>query len=226
MVSRTIRVAMAAAVILLLCGIGNAQNGRWGQRDNPWTWQQNRKDQKEYQKGVRDGQNDRQHNRSYRPRHNEQDYMAGYRSGYGQNGIWNRHGDRDNDHDRDDRNRGVYGNNGGYGYPNGGYPNGGNPYPNSRYPNNGYPNNGYPNGPYGNQNTSRAAYQNGYQEGIRIGQNDRNARRDYKPTNSSQYKNGMIGYYGNFGDRNLYKQEFQNGFRQGYQIGFYGGYRR
>lgn len=209
------RVAVAAAAMFLLCGVGNAQV--WGQRTG-WGWQ-DRQDQREYQNGLRDGQNDRSHRRSWHPRHNERDYMNGYRAGYGQNGSWGRGDrDRDGDHDRDDHRGGYY-----PGNPSAGYPN----YPNGRYPNGGYPNGGYPGGGYSVQQTQQMGYNNGYQEGLRYGQADRNNGHSNRPTYSSTYQNGSSGYSSAYGDKMTYKRAFQDGYRAGYQQGYMGGgYRR
>jgi len=72
------------------------------------------------------------------------------------------------------------------------------------------------------QNVQRVAYNNGFQEGMRYGQGDRNGRHSYRPTNSDNYKHGTTGYMGSLGDKNVYKQDFQQGFRAGYDRGYYG----
>ena len=202
---------MVAALMFLLCGIGSAQT--WGQRDNRWGWQ-NRQDQKEYEHGMRDGQNDRSHNRSWHPRHNERDYMAGYRAGFGSDRGYGRGGrDGDGDHDRDDRRPSR--DNSGY------YPNTGN------YPNR-YPNGQYPNGQYGNGNIQQIGYQNGFQQGLHYGAEDRNTGHSNRPDYSSTYRNGSNGYNPSYGDKMTYKRAFQEGFRAGYAQAYEGrgGYRR
>ena len=77
-----------------------------------------------YQAGLRDAQEDRADRRqAYAHRHDwerdnddRQAYMAGYNAAIQQNGgNWGRDRDHDGDHDRDDRYRGVNGNNGYYG---------------------------------------------------------------------------------------------------------------
>jgi len=77
-------------------------------------------------------------------------------------------------------------------------------------------------GPYGQQqNVQSAAYNNGFQEGLRYGQADR-GHHSYRMTNSDTYKHGTAGYMSSYGDKNAYKQGFQQGFRAGYDRGYYG----
>ncbi len=138
---------------------------------------------------------------------------------------WNQHHDRDHkdrDHDRDHRDRdhdryrnnngrhGYYGNNNGYyRYPNGTY--GRNPngyygrnngyygYPNSGYY--GYPNNGYYGGAYGN-----GSAQQGYQYGLKAGQEDAAGGHSFRPTEHGTYKDGNA--------------QFKSGYMQGYRAGY------
>jgi hypothetical protein len=111
---RITKVALAAAVFLLMTSAGFAQ-ASWGQgdRDNRWSnWGYQEGRDRAYERGVRDGRNDREHRRNWNPRNQGQAYLNGYRAGYGADG-----GRRDGDHDRDDRYRGndeAYGPYGGH----------------------------------------------------------------------------------------------------------------
>jgi hypothetical protein len=108
---------------------------------------------------------------------------------------------------------GGYGNNGGYGRSgdygrNGGYGN---------YPNNGGygRNTGY--GGYGND-IYRVAQQNGYNDGLRKGQQD--AREGHNnPTGTNEYRRATNGYDSRMGDRYQYQQAYRQGFLQGFSEG-------
>jgi hypothetical protein len=182
--SRVMKVALAVAASLVMCGTALAQAPWSWDRDQDrvgrWSYQERHDEQ--YDKGLRDGRSDREHRRAWHPRHGNQAYMNGYRAGYGPG--WR------GDHDRDD------------GWRNG------------------------PNGVYRGRDVQQIAYNNGYQEGIRIGHNDRNAGRRYRPTNSREYKHGDSGYNSAYGNKGMYRNSFQDGFRAGYDRGFNGGFRR
>jgi hypothetical protein len=116
--------------------------------------------------------------------------------------------------------------NGGYGnggYGNGGYNNGGYGRTGGYPTNGGYGNRGgYGNyGGYGN-NTYQIAQQNGYNDGLRKGQED--AREGHNnPTGTSEYRNAMNGYDSRMGDRRQYQQAYRQGFLQGFAEGQRGG---
>jgi hypothetical protein len=207
--SRTMKIALATAAFLVMCGTSFAQSPWWWQRDRDGRWGYQDRDRDgvddRYEHGLRDGRNDRRHNRGWHPRHSSVAYMNGYRAGYGTNGGgWQ--GRRDNDHDRDDawRNRGG----------------------NGPYGNGPYGNTGTYGGRYGN-NVQQIAYNNGYQEGLRYGQADRNNGHSNRPGHSSTYQNGTNGYNSSYGSQTAYKHAFQDGFRAGYDRGYNsGGFRR
>jgi hypothetical protein len=70
------------------------------------------------------------------------------------------------------------------------------------------------------QDIYRIAQQNGYQDGLRSGQQDRryNRRSDYRGTD--EYRNAVNGYRREFGDRNVYQQAYRDSFRRGYEEGY------
>lgn len=105
-------------------------------------------------------------------------------------------------HQRNERN-GGYNRNDGY-YGNDGY---------NR--NDGY----YGNDGYGS-NVNQAAFDRGYQEGVRAGQNDRYNNRRYDYQNHSTYRDATAGYNSRYGDRNSYRNSFRGGFQRGYDEGY------
>lgn len=65
----------------------------------------------------------------------------------------------------------------------------------------------------------RQAVNQGYQQGYRAGQNDRNYRRGANYGGSSIYRSGNYGYQ-SYVDSNQYRYYFQQGFQRGYQDGY------
>jgi hypothetical protein len=66
----------------------------------------------------------------------------------------------------------------------------------------------------------RAAVNNGYQQGYRTGQADRQDRRRSSYRTSFGYQDANFGYGGNYVDRADYNYYFREGFRRGYDDGF------
>lgn len=202
MISRMIKIGLAVAVFFLMSGASFAQGPWWGQRDRDHdAWQyQNNGHEKQYDRGLSDGRSDREHGRGWHPRNQGRAYVEGYRAGFGHNGGgWQ---GRRNDHDADD---GYRGGNGGYRGPS-----------NVPY-----------GGGYGGNNAQGAAYNNGFQEGVRYGAADKNNGHSNRPTYSSTYQKGTNGYNSSMGSETAYKHSFQDGFRAGYDRGYNGGgYRR
>ncbi len=71
--------------------------------------------------------------------------------------------------------------------------------------------------------TYRIAQQNGYRDGLRTGQEDRNRSRASGPDRSDRFRNAQSGYRSGYGDRELYRQAYREGFRQGYAEGYRSG---
>jgi hypothetical protein len=198
--------AIAAAVTILLSGAALAQN-----RDKDDHYRANKDRQHEYK---RDHDRDKDRNRD---RNNSQ---------------WRR------DHDRAWRNRnantsGWHGGNSPYSrYPNGayGYPTGAYGYPNGAY---GYPNGGYRNypGTYGRGGgyANNAGYNQGYQDGARVGQSDMAQGKPYNPYPRGVYRTSDHGYHSGYGDKGAYQQAYLSGYEAGYRSanrGGFGGYGR
>jgi len=66
----------------------------------------------------------------------------------------------------------------------------------------------------------RAAYDNGYKDGLKRGEQ---AARDRKPFNAQlerDYRDGENGYNRSYGDRARYRDDYRGGFAQGYRDGY------
>lgn len=60
----------------------------------------------------------------------------------------------------------------------------------------------------------------GYNEGIKVGQNDRNRNRTSDYRNSSDYQRATTDYSSRLGDRELYRRYYRAGFENGYNDGY------
>ena len=80
------------------------------------------------------------------------------------------------------------------------------------------------NGGYGGYNNPsqirQQALSNGYQEGLRAGQDDRASSRGYDLENHNTYRDATAGYNSSYGDVNTYRNSFREGYRQGYDEGY------
>ena len=70
----------------------------------------------------------------------------------------------------------------------------------------------------------RRAIDNGYEEGYRSGQADRQDGWQYDPENCDAFSDATYGYDGYYVDVNEYQYYFREGFRRGYEDGYYGRY--
>ena len=70
----------------------------------------------------------------------------------------------------------------------------------------------------------RRAVDNGYEEGYRSGQADRQDGWQYDPENCDAFSDATYGYDGYYVDVNEYQYYFREGFRRGYEDGYYGRY--
>jgi hypothetical protein len=64
------------------------------------------------------------------------------------------------------------------------------------------------------------AFERGYQEGVREGEQDAQRRRTYDLRRHNAYNDGDRGYNRGYGDRGRYRDEFRRGFETGYRDGF------
>jgi len=70
----------------------------------------------------------------------------------------------------------------------------------------------------------RDAVNNGYEEGFRAGQADRNDGWGYNPTSSYAYQDASFGYDSYYVDMSEYNHYFREGFQRGYEDGYNGRY--
>jgi len=68
----------------------------------------------------------------------------------------------------------------------------------------------------------RQAVRNGYEEGARAGQSDREDHWNFDYQNAFAYQDATFGYTGYYVDLSEYSYYFREGFRRGYEDGYYG----
>ena len=66
----------------------------------------------------------------------------------------------------------------------------------------------------------RAAYDNGYKDGLRRGEQAARAGKAYNAQLERDYRNAQNGYNRSFGDRARYQDDYRGGFAQGYRDGY------
>jgi hypothetical protein len=71
-------------------------------------------------------------------------------------------------------------------------------------------------------NVLRQAVNDGYQEGVRFGQADRQDGLSPNFQNNYAYQDANYGYAGNYVDQSDYNYYFRQGFQRGYSDGYYG----
>jgi len=64
------------------------------------------------------------------------------------------------------------------------------------------------------------AFDTGYRDGLQAGQNDFRQRKEFKPQKHDAYEDANHGYRKNYGDKNLYKEQYRKGFLRGYEDAF------
>jgi hypothetical protein len=70
------------------------------------------------------------------------------------------------------------------------------------------------------RNVDAIAQRNGFQDGLRQGEQDRFRRVRFDYQRSSDYRNALNGYRFEFGNRDRYRDSYREGFRRGYSEGF------
>jgi hypothetical protein len=73
----------------------------------------------------------------------------------------------------------------------------------------------------GSYELRQTALNAGYNEGMRVGRNDRRSNR-YDPQRSSAYQKATKDYNSRLGDRYTYQRYFRDAFENGYSDGYYG----
>jgi hypothetical protein len=72
----------------------------------------------------------------------------------------------------------------------------------------------------GRNDIHRIAQQNGYNDGLRNGQDDRARRRGFNYQNDPRYRDAMSGYRSEYGNRDQYRQAYREGYSRGYEEGY------
>lgn len=71
------------------------------------------------------------------------------------------------------------------------------------------------------QDGRRAAYDNGYRDGLRRGEQAARDRKAFNAQLERDYRDATNGYNRSYGDRNRYRDDYRGGFAQGYRDGYY-----
>ena len=71
-----------------------------------------------------------------------------------------------------------------------------------------------------NNRVGGEAYQRGFRDGERIGEEDARRNRAFNVQNHREYREADAGYDRNDGSRDRYRDEFRRGFTEGYRAGF------
>lgn len=72
------------------------------------------------------------------------------------------------------------------------------------------------------QDARRAAYDNGYRDGIKRGEQAARDRRPFDVERERDYRSADAGYNRAYGDRTRYRNDYRGGFAQGYRAGYNG----
>jgi len=70
------------------------------------------------------------------------------------------------------------------------------------------------------ENRGGEAYQRGFREGQRLGDDDVRRNRAFNVQNHREYRDADNGYDRNEGSRDLYRDEYRRGFTEGYRLGY------
>jgi flagellar biosynthesis/type III secretory pathway protein FliH len=69
-------------------------------------------------------------------------------------------------------------------------------------------------------NGGQQAYNEGYNRGVRSGEEDGRRRESYNFTDESDYRRADFGYRREYGNADRYRSDFRRGFEQGYRSGY------
>ncbi len=72
------------------------------------------------------------------------------------------------------------------------------------------------------QDARRAAYDNGYRDGVKRGEQAARDRKVFNERIERDYRDADNGYNRSYGDRERYRDDYRGGFAQGYREGYYG----
>lgn len=65
-----------------------------------------------------------------------------------------------------------------------------------------------------------AAFDNGYHDGLTMGERDAQRNRAFRPNKNDWYEDADRGYNRAYGDKNLYRRQYRQAFEQGYAEGY------
>ena len=75
---------------------------------------------------------------------------------------------------------------------------------------------------YGGYDVQRTAHDNGYRDGLSVGQRDARGGERYDVNRNRDYRDGDNGYDRRYGSRGDYRRYYRQGFEQGYREAYYG----
>lgn len=70
---------------------------------------------------------------------------------------------------------------------------------------------------YPNAGYTDVAFDNGYRDGLKAGQDDFRDHKDFKPQRHDSYEDADHGYHARYGNKNSYKEQYRKGFVRGYE---------
>lgn len=73
---------------------------------------------------------------------------------------------------------------------------------------------------YYGRNYEQQAYNFGFEDGLRIGEQDRNGGHSFRPTHSDRYDDADRGYSSAYGSKQAYKDAYRSGYLSGYDRGY------
>jgi hypothetical protein len=73
------------------------------------------------------------------------------------------------------------------------------------------------------ENARRGAYDNGYRDGLKRGEQAARDRKAFNAQIERDYRDANNGYNRSYGDRDRYRDDYRGGFAQGYRDGYYRG---
>ena len=78
----------------------------------------------------------------------------------------------------------------------------------------------YGNGGYGNNTANRAGYNQGYQDGSRVGQSDMAHGKPFNSYPRGVYRTSDHGYHSSYGAKGDYQQSYLSGYETGYRSSY------
>ena len=73
---------------------------------------------------------------------------------------------------------------------------------------------------WGNSGAQIPAYREGYDRGLRAGEEDSRRNQSFNFTDESDYRSADAGYRSQYGNRDRYRDEFRRGYADGYRVSY------